>query len=781
MIMSAAQTIYDPPAIRHTSKLAGRNGVASRVASRRAESDCRLRRLSAGSGSLQYSIFMTASAPIVAAAMAPDTSWAVTVAGDGTVRTSDAGVESSVSRGLVRIGGQPVAVAMSSGRTLRVLWAAEETLWLYSTVRFGWSSDIVSRTSAPVRTVAFSPSGRVAVIACEDRTLRSLDVETGKFGWTLATGALTARAVAVASDRGPVAAVFADGSVRRYDPEAGTSDIVSTAPSVRLVTITPDGGVVVAANSDGSLFRWKPPLGAPPEFRDFGATITAVAVDGTGDKVLVGTDDGKVWRYDFADRRKVDFAEPWWQSSPGPAAQSFPGTAVRSVPAPAAQSSPGPAFEPPPRTGERRIVDEDVRFTVYRPQVMSPGVWASLLVFAHKTALVQEPGQAPVDPNQQVEAMARAHFGDAVTRPAAADARSGIFRGTRLRIVPDLPGLRCNPEDAELDWWEPVHEVLFRLRAEASLAGSVVRGAVRVWCGPLLLGEISVAISIAVSGSAAVTPTVIDSVQRYRKIFPSYSHDDRAVVEGFAEAARALGDQYLQDVLALRSGERWEARLPEFIRQADVFQLFWSSNSMRSRYCRDEWELALALGRPSFVRPLYWEDPLPEDPALGLPPVSLRELHFVKVRPYSTRTAPPTERKRTAPPTERNWWKAPRTRGDSDPAPPPWGPAIPPTDADRPRAGSRPGAGSRPSPGSPPSAGSPPTVRSWPSAGSPQSAYPSPTVGSSRPSAASPRPGQGAPPPGASGRGSRRAALVVAALVLVAIIVVVVLVVLHVL
>jgi hypothetical protein len=130
---------------------------------------------------------------------------------------------------------------------------------------------------------------------------------------------------------------------------------------------------------------------------------------------------------------------------------------------------------------------------------------------------------------------------------------------------------------------------------------------------------------------------VADSVQRYRKIFPSYSHADRAVVAGFAEAARALGDQYLQDVLALRAGEHWATRLLELIEQADVFQLFWSSNSMRSRYCRNEWEHALALGRPSFIRPLYWEEPLPEDPVTGLPPAALRELHFVKVRPDPVR------------------------------------------------------------------------------------------------------------------------------------------------
>jgi hypothetical protein len=122
-----------------------------------------------------------------------------------------------------------------------------------------------------------------------------------------------------------------------------------------------------------------------------------------------------------------------------------------------------------------------------------------------------------------------------------------------------------------------------------------------------------------------------DEMTRYRRIFPSYSHRDRDVVRHFEAAVFALGDRYLQDVLALRSGERWNERLLELIGEADVFQLFWSSNSMRSPFCRQEWERALALRRSSFIRPLYWEDPFPEDSALGLPPKDLRDLHFARV------------------------------------------------------------------------------------------------------------------------------------------------------
>jgi hypothetical protein len=167
-------------------------------------------------------------------------------------------------------------------------------------------------------------------------------------------------------------------------------------------------------------------------------------------------------------------------------------------PAPASRVS---AAQPP--AGSRGITDDDVRFTVYRPQVLPAEVWTSLLVFVHKTGLVEVPGRAPVDPGSRVEAMARAHFGGTAPPPAAADARGGIFRGAQLRVVPDLPGILCNPEDAELSWWEPVHEVMFRLYADRTLAGSAVRGTVRIWCGPLLLGEVSVSIAVTASESAA--------------------------------------------------------------------------------------------------------------------------------------------------------------------------------------------------------------------------------------------------------------------------------------
>ena len=583
----------------------GDQGVRRHIAAKLAAGSCHE---FARTGSLPYSIPMTALAQVVAATVALDASWAVSVSGDGRVRTWGTGAAPRVVRLTVAIdAGQPVTVALS-GKRLRVLWAAGETIRLYEDVEGAPPRDDSFPAPARISGLALSPSGGLAVVACEDGALRILNAGTGEFGSTLATGPLTARAVAVASDQGPVVAGFSDGSVRRYDLATGTSDLVGICPGIHLLSVTPDGGAVIGAGTDDVLLRWKPAVSSLPAFRAPGTAITAVAADGTGDKVLTGTTAGRVQLLDF---------------SGGPPTEL--GEAVAS----------GADF--------RGAVDNDVSFTVYRPQALSPGVWASLLVFAHKTELIAEPGRVPVDPVKQVEDMARAHFGDIPVRRASEDSRSGIVRGAGLRVVTDLPGIRCDPEAAEFHWQEPVHQVVFRLLAGSELAGTVVRGAVRVWFGMLLLGEVSLAISITASASEARSPLVAESARRYRKIFPSYSHDDLAIVDDFAEKARALGDQYLQDVLVLRSGERWRARLPELIEEADVFQLFWSSNSMRSQYCREEWEHALALRRPEFVRPLYWEDPMPQDPALGLPPDALRELQFYKVPPNTRPPRPAPE------------------------------------------------------------------------------------------------------------------------------------------
>jgi hypothetical protein len=574
--------------------------------------------------------------PIVAVSLAPDASLVLAFTRDGVVRTWRHGTAVSTRRSSASIGG-PAAAAVS-GPVVRVVWAVEGAVRLYEYVPGARPRRLDLTAPAPVRALALSPSGDAAVLACSDGTLRALDVRTQKYGWTLATSA-PAEAVAMARDGGPVVTAFADGTIRRYAFDAGTSDIVGMSPvPARALAVTPDGETVVTGGGPGVLFRWDRRTGVSPQRRILDtAEITAVAVDRTGDKVLIGTDNGRLWLADFTGGPDLEYIIP--ATAPAAKARSTPAFPAEApaAQAPYAQETTGPLYSPYPGP----LVDDDVGITVYRPPVVSRGQWASLLVFVHKTTPVVEPGRGLVDPQEQVAARARAHFGGAPPSPRGGDAARPIARGDRLRIVPDLPGIECNPKSAEAEWWEPVHEVPFRLRAGPELAGRAIRGAVRVWCGLLILCEVSFTIRVAASDLAsAPPPNVVDFARRYRKIFPSYSHRDSAVVANFAAVARTLGDEYLQDVLALRAGERWHPHLRQLIEEADVFQLFWSRNSMRSQHCRDEWEHALRLQRAEFVLPVYWEEPLPADPGQGLPPKALAVLHFVRWQGAEPEPAP---------------------------------------------------------------------------------------------------------------------------------------------
>jgi hypothetical protein len=101
----------------------------------------------------------------------------------------------------------------------------------------------------------------------------------------------------------------------------------------------------------------------------------------------------------------------------------------------------------------------------------------------------------------------------------------------------------------------------------------------------------------------------------YDKIFASYSHKDSEVVQAVASYVNAMGrGKLLWDTRILHAGEDWGKRVKEEIYEADIFQLFWSENARASAHVTEEWKYALGLKRDDFVKPLYWDEPLPQPP-----------------------------------------------------------------------------------------------------------------------------------------------------------------------
>jgi len=314
---------------------------------------------------------------------------------------------------------------------------------------------------------------------------------------------------------------------------------------------------------------------------------------------------------------------------------------------------PRPAGQPPtpyPGPTPDALVDENVQFTVYRPNAVQPEVWYPLLAFAHLAERRADAPPTQPDPLEQVRALAEQALGDNAAYGAPrVDARGGVPREGQLTFAPSVEGVDFNPRTQTFEWQEDVHQQSFRLKARSYAAGLVLRGQLTVYLGAVILADIDLTFRVDIAAPPPPTPSVhpvtllpagsppptspqpeltLATANPYDKIFVSYSHKDLDIVRQFEAYGKTLGNDYLRDQLALRSGDEWDVRLLQLIDEANIFQLFWSSNSMRSKYVRREWEHALALGRPAFIRPTYWEVPMPHSDNPRLPPDELAKLHF---------------------------------------------------------------------------------------------------------------------------------------------------------
>jgi len=295
------------------------------------------------------------------------------------------------------------------------------------------------------------------------------------------------------------------------------------------------------------------------------------------------------------------------------------------------RSSGLPALSPKP------IGDDNVQFTVYRPRAVKPGPWYTLLAFAHLAT--KRPGDSPQapDPVQEVRHQAHGLLGDAGIRAyqsTTQDSTASVPHRETITLIPDVPGLEFNPPSRSFRWTESFHREEFRFQAAQDRVGQIVRGRLSVFLGTMLLADVVLAIAVQETVDdipEEAQPHEASKAGRYRKVFASYSHKDLQIVEQFEHFAKALGDEYLRDWKNLRAGEVWNERLLKMIEEADVFQLFWSRNSMQSDYVRQEYEHALGLNRVNFIRPTYWEEPLPTDPEKNLPPETLLKLHFQRI------------------------------------------------------------------------------------------------------------------------------------------------------
>src|SRR5437773_272145 len=293
---------------------------------------------------------------------------------------------------------------------------------------------------------------------------------------------------------------------------------------------------------------------------------------------------------------------------------------------------------PPNESGKPLYSDKDVQFTVYAPQKIKPEKIYTLLAFAHLSKRRADTTEDEPDPIEEMKEQAARVLGK--QREDYADvnepSRQEIPRGGELTFVPVVTGVTFSPARRSFTWRKSVHREEFDLWVGRDFDGQTLSGRLTVFLGAIIIAEVALTITVdsrALSSAEKVSLEMAQSARRLRQIFAAYSDKDAQVVAELARVAPIFGSRYLIDRTHLEPGEDRRAGVQRLIRGADMFQLFWSSNSMRSSEVASEIDYAISLRRPNFILPTYWEEPLPRNPAEGLPPQEIDRLYFYRIYP----------------------------------------------------------------------------------------------------------------------------------------------------
>lgn len=247
-----------------------------------------------------------------------------------------------------------------------------------------------------------------------------------------------------------------------------------------------------------------------------------------------------------------------------------------------------------------------IQFSAYYPREVLPMEWNPLTAYVFRQ-----------DAADQVSEDAHRQLGPRLEdmRRVAQPARRPIVDGAQITATPYLDGFQFNPPSISIGFFEAWHRLDFKLRALPEAVNRASNGFLTFTNGGLIVADIPLSVFVTEAASQTVTPTPISKA--YEAVFISYSRHDENIVRRAEILYRLIGADYMRDLLSLKAGEKWDEKLLEFIDKADIFQLFWSQAASQSDAVEKEWRHALNLSnqRPAFIRPVYWQQPLPDVPA----------------------------------------------------------------------------------------------------------------------------------------------------------------------
>ncbi len=283
-----------------------------------------------------------------------------------------------------------------------------------------------------------------------------------------------------------------------------------------------------------------------------------------------------------------------------------------SAPPPAPPPSPQ-APAPPPSTSTGSVDPDTAFFLTAQPKSIPLDEWHPMYAYVFRQSASL---QVYKDAMEQLGKQASAYSTMSQT------ATTTIAEGAEITATPQMDGFQFKPVRVTVGFYEDWERFNFEIRAKSAPVDQFATGKIVFTVEGLIVGEIP--LSIYVGGDSAEWAFEDNTTKMYQSIFCSYSHDDTQIIERVERAYKSLGMEYLRDITTLKSGTHWSDELLRLIDRADVFQLFWSKTAAESPYVKQEWEHALQYEdtRPNFIRPVWWEDPMPTVPD------ELRHIHF---------------------------------------------------------------------------------------------------------------------------------------------------------
>ncbi len=92
------------------------------------------------------------------------------------------------------------------------------------------------------------------------------------------------------------------------------------------------------------------------------------------------------------------------------------------------------------------------------------------------------------------------------------------------------------------------------------------------------------------------------------RVFLSYSRSEQARVGGLALLLEALGHTVFLDKASIKPGMRWEEKLHEGLKQADVLLVYWTKRAATSEWVRKEYEYFLAHFKDRLLVPILGDE-----------------------------------------------------------------------------------------------------------------------------------------------------------------------------